>query len=78
VLRLREKSKAVKVLDLSLGGVSLLIDDEEVPESFPARLQALFLPDAELTLHRIYCRQLPDGKILVGCSFTPICQPGTA
>jgi len=78
VVRLQEKSRVVKVLDLSLGGAGLLMDNYEVPDSFPARIQAPFLPDVELTLHRVYCRQLPDGKMLVGCSFTPICQPGTA
>jgi hypothetical protein len=49
-----------------------------VPESFPARIQAPFLPDAELILYRVYRRQLPDGKTRVGCSFTPLSQPGTA
>jgi diguanylate cyclase (GGDEF)-like protein len=72
VVRLREKSKVVKVLDLSFGGICLLMDDYEVPDSFPARMQVPFLPDVELTLHRVYCRQLPDGKKRVGCSFTPI------
>jgi diguanylate cyclase (GGDEF)-like protein len=72
VVRLRDKSKLVKVLDLSFGGISLLMDEYEVPGSFPARIQVPFLPDAELTLHRVYCRQLPDGKKRVGCSFTPI------
>jgi hypothetical protein len=54
----------------------LLMGDYEVPDSFPARVQVPFLPDAELTLHRVYCRQLPDGKKRVGCSFTPISEPG--
>jgi diguanylate cyclase (GGDEF)-like protein len=77
VVRLQEKSKVVKVLDLSFGGVCLLMGDYEVPDSFPARVQVPFLPDAELTLHRVYCRQLPDGRKRVGCSFTPISGPGT-
>jgi diguanylate cyclase (GGDEF)-like protein len=77
VVRLQEKSKVVKVLDLSFGGICLLMGDYEVPDSFPARVQVPFLPDAELTLHRVYCRQLPDGKKRVGCSFTPISEPGT-
>jgi diguanylate cyclase (GGDEF)-like protein len=72
VVRLGEESKVVKVLDLSLGGICLLMGDYQVPESFPTRIQVPFLPDAELTLHRVYCRQLPDGKKRVGCSFTPI------
>jgi hypothetical protein len=55
----------------------LLMDDYEVPDSFAARIQIPFLPDAELTLHRIYCRRLPHGKKRVGCSFTPISLPET-
>lgn len=70
-VRFSEKSKFVKVLDVSFGGVSLLMDNYDVPESFPARIQVPFLPDAELTLRRVYRRQLPDGRTRVGCSFTP-------
>jgi len=78
VVRLGEKSKMVRVLDLSFGGVCLLTEDYDLPDSFPARLPVPFLPDAELTLHRIYCRQLPDGKRRVGCSFTPKSPPAQA
>jgi GGDEF domain-containing protein len=78
VVRFGEKSKMVRVLDLSFGGVGLRTDDCDLPDSFPARLPVPFLPDAELTLHPIYCRQLPDGKMRVGCSFTPKSQPGQA
>lgn len=77
IMRLREKCRVVKVLNLSLGGIGLLVDTYEVPDSFPARIQAPFLPDVELTLHRVYSRQLPDGKTYVGCSFTPISQSVT-
>ncbi len=75
IVRLREKCRVVKVLDMSLGGIGLLMDNLEVPDSFPARIQAPFLPEVELTLHRVYCRQLPDGKLHVGCSFTPLSEP---
>lgn len=78
LVRLAEKTKMVRVLDLSFGGVCLLMDDYDLPDSFPARLPVPFLPDAELTLHRIYWRQLPDGKKRVGCSFTPKSQPAQA
>jgi diguanylate cyclase (GGDEF)-like protein len=77
VVRLAEKSKVVKVLDLSSGGACLLMDDGEVPDSFSARIQAPFLPDSELALHRVYCHQLADRKMRVGCSFTRISGPGT-
>jgi diguanylate cyclase (GGDEF)-like protein len=78
VVRLGEKTKIVRVLDLSFGGVCLLTDDYDLPDSFPARLPVPFLPAAELILHRIYCRQLPNGKKRVGCSFTPKSQPAQA
>jgi len=78
VVRLAERTRMVKILDLSFGGVSLLIDDIDLPESFPARLPAPFLPNTELTLHRIYWHQLPQGKKRVGCSFTPKSQPAPA
>jgi len=79
VVRLGAKSKVVKVLDLSFGGVSLLVDKQnELPETFPARLHVPLLPDAELTLHRIYSRQLPGGKQRVGCSFAPLGKVGSA
>jgi diguanylate cyclase (GGDEF)-like protein len=75
LVRLGEMSKIVRLLNLSFGGVCLLMDDYDLPDSFPARLAVPFLPDAELTLHRIYWRQLPHGKRRVGCSFTPQSQP---
>jgi diguanylate cyclase (GGDEF)-like protein len=78
VVRLGEKTKIVRVLNLSFGGVCLLTDDYDLPDSFPARLPVPFLPDAELTLHRIYWRELPNGKKGVGCSFTPKSQPAQA
>jgi diguanylate cyclase (GGDEF)-like protein len=77
VVRLREKSRVVKLLNLSFGGICLLTDDYEVADSFSAQVQVPFLSDVELTLHRVYCRQLPDGNKRVGCSFTPTSQPAT-
>jgi len=78
VVRLGEKTKIVRVVDSSSGGACLLTDDYDLPDSFPARLAVPFLPDAERTLYRIYCRQLPNGKMRVGCSFTPRSQPAQA
>ena len=78
VVRFGQKSKFVRLLDLSFGGVCLRTDDYDLPDSFPTRLAVPFLLDAELTLHRIYCRQLPNGKRRVGCSFTPKSQPAQA
>jgi hypothetical protein len=78
VVRLGEKSRVVKVVDVSIGGVCLLMDDGDVPASFSARIQVPFLLDVRLTLHRVYCHELPDTRKRVGCSFTPIFAPGTA
>jgi len=78
MVRVGERNEFVKVLDLSRGGVCLLINDYDLPESFQARLQVPFLPDVELTLHRVYSHRLPDGKNRVGCSFVPISKPGKA
>jgi hypothetical protein len=54
------------------------MDDFDLPDSFQARIQAPFLSDAELTLYRVYRRAILDGKQRVGCSFTPVSQPGMA
>jgi diguanylate cyclase (GGDEF)-like protein len=69
LIRLPGRSKFVKVLDLSFGGVCLMTDDYEVPGSFLARIQAPFLPEAEFILHRVYSSPVPEGKKRVGCSF---------
>jgi len=78
LVRIAERIKLVRVLDLSFGGVCLLTDDYDLPDSFPARLPVPFLPETELTLHRVYWQRLPQGKKRVGCSFTAISQPGQA
>jgi len=73
-IRVAERCKFIKVLDLSLGGVGLLTDDFDLPESFPARIQIPFLPDNEITLHRVYSHPVPHGRKRVGCSFIPTSQ----
>jgi len=77
LIRLPGRSKFVKVLDLSMGGVGLMTDDYEVPGSFLARILAPFLPDTEFILHRVYSSPVPEGKKRVGCSFTLPSPPGT-
>ena len=77
-MRVGGKTSTVKVLDLSRGGVCLLVDQTDLPESFPARLQVPMAPGGELTLHRVYSLALPEGKRRVGCSFTPISEEGSA
>ena len=78
IVRVGGKTSTVKVLDLSRGGVCLLVDQTDLPESFPARLQVPMAPGGELILHRVYSLPLPEGKRRVGCSFTPISQEGSA
>jgi diguanylate cyclase (GGDEF)-like protein len=71
VVRVGGKSSTVRLLNISSGGVCLLVDQVELPKSFPARLQVPLAPAGELTLHRIYTHTLPEEKQRVGCSFTP-------
>ncbi|MBZ5670627.1 MAG: diguanylate cyclase [Acidobacteriia bacterium] len=78
IVRLGLKSRTVRVLDVSPGGVCLLADQDDLPEYFPVRLQLPLLPENELTLHRVYSLPLPSGKRRVGCSFTPIPEPSPA
>jgi diguanylate cyclase (GGDEF)-like protein len=75
IVRLGVKSRTVRVLDMSPGGVCLLADQDDLPENFPVRLQLPLLPENELTLHRVYSLLLPGGKRRVGCSFTRIPEP---
>lgn len=75
IVRVGGKSRPVKVLDASRGGVCLLVDQTDLPETFQALLQVPMLPGGELTLHRIYSLLLPEGKRRVGCAFTSIPDP---
>lgn len=74
VVRVGGKTNTVRVMDLSRGGVCLLVDQTDLPESFPARLHFPLVPGAELTLRRVYSLPLPEGKWRVGCSFTPMAE----
>lgn len=76
IVRLWGKSNAVRILDASRGGVGLLIDQTDLPETFPAFLPVPILPPGELTLQRIYSLPYSDRKLRVGCALTPL--PGTA
>jgi diguanylate cyclase (GGDEF)-like protein len=71
IVRVGETSRTVRVLDLSRGGVCLLVDETDLPDNFPARLQVPVAPGGELPLHRIYSHLLSEGKRRVGCSFSP-------
>lgn len=76
VVRVGSVSKMAKVLDLSFGGVSLLIDElTELPEIFQARLRVPLFPRAEFTLYRVHLRRIAGDKLRIGCSFAPIVKP---
>ena len=70
-------SRTVRVLDLSRGGVCLLVDQADFPKDSPARLQVPLAPGGELPLHRVYSLPLKEGRRRVGCSFKPIASLST-
>lgn len=62
--------KAATVLDLSYGGVALVLDrEDEVPNQFNAVLHVPILPPVRVMLRKIYALRLPTGRARVGCSF---------
>jgi diguanylate cyclase (GGDEF)-like protein len=62
--------KTAAVIDLSYGGVALLIDKiDEVPSAFKAVLHVPILPPVRVSLKRAYTKRLESGRIRVGCSF---------
>jgi len=71
IVRVGGKSWTARVLDLSRGGVCLLVNEADLPESIPARLHVPLAPGGELLLHRVYSLPLSEGKRRVGCSFSP-------
>ena len=75
IVRLGGKSCTVKVLDASRGGVGLLVDQTDLPDTFRALLQVPILFGGELALQRVYSLPLPEGKQRVGCRLTFISGP---
>ncbi len=70
VLSNSARATVSRVLDLSEGGVSFLLDEEShVPETLHARLHVPLMPESELDLRRIYTKPLGQGLLRVGCSF---------
>jgi diguanylate cyclase (GGDEF)-like protein len=62
--------KTAKVIDLSYGGVSLLLEKfEEIPDQFQAVLHVPILPPVRVILRKTYMQRLEDGRIRLGCSF---------
>lgn len=65
------EQRTARVLDLSYGGVSLLIDrnGEALPAQFSAVLHVPILPPVRVVLRKAYTREAEAGRTRVGCSF---------
>lgn len=60
----------VKVIDLSYGGVALLMDKpEDFADQFNAILHVPILPPVRVVLRKAYARLAEGGRIRVGCAF---------
>ena len=75
IVRVGGKSCTVKILDASRGGVCILVDQIDLPETFRAQLQVPTLFGGELALQRVYSLLLPEGKRRVGCRLASILTP---
>ncbi len=70
VLRSNSGTKVVRVLDMSFGGFSFLLDEAfDLPETFHARLHVPIMPTAELRIRRVYAQRLAQGLRRIGCAF---------
>ncbi|HEX5424270.1 MAG TPA: GGDEF domain-containing protein [Candidatus Acidoferrales bacterium] len=62
--------KTARVLDLSYGGVSLLLDRPNgIPTQFNAVLHVPILPPVRVVLRKAYSIESESGRTRVGCSF---------
>jgi diguanylate cyclase (GGDEF)-like protein len=62
--------KTAAVLDLSYGGVALLMENpEDVPNQFHAVLHVPILPPVRVVLRKTNTQRLEGGRARVGCSF---------
>ncbi len=62
--------KTARVLDLSYGGVALVLDSStELPTQFSAVLHVPILPPVRVVLRKAYTKQTESGRTRVGCSF---------
>jgi diguanylate cyclase (GGDEF)-like protein len=62
--------RTAAVLDLSYGGVALLLDNpEDVPNQFHAVLHVPILPPVRVVLRKTNTQRLEGGRSRVGCSF---------
>lgn len=62
--------KTARVIDLSYGGVALMMDKaEDIPQQFSAILHVPILPPVRVMLRRAYAAPLDGGRTRLGCSF---------
>lgn len=62
--------KTARVIDLSYGGVSLLVEKaDEMTSQFSAVLHVPILPPVRVVLRKTYTLPSETGKVRVGCSF---------
>jgi diguanylate cyclase (GGDEF)-like protein len=62
--------KTARVIDLSYGGVALLLEKpEEIPNQFNAVLHVPILPPVRVILRKAFASRQEDGRIRLGCSF---------
>jgi hypothetical protein len=62
--------KTAAVLDLSYGGVALLLENpEDIPNQFHAVLHVPILPPVRVVLRKTNTQRLEGGRARVGCSF---------
>jgi diguanylate cyclase (GGDEF)-like protein len=75
LVRVGGKSSMVKILDASLGGIGILVEQADLPETFQALVQVPILSGGELALERVYSLPLSGGMRRVGCRVTSIVCP---
>jgi diguanylate cyclase (GGDEF)-like protein len=62
--------KSANVIDLSYGGVALLLDKtEELPNQFSAVLHVPILPPVRVVLRKVYSSRQENGRARIGCAF---------
>jgi hypothetical protein len=65
-----EGQKTARVIDLSYGGVALLLEpDSQLPEQFNAVLHVPILPPVRVVLRKVSSQRAEGGRIRLGCSF---------
>lgn len=63
---------SARVLDMSYGGVALMVDSAvDLPSVFPAVLHVPILPPVKVSLRRAYVQQMEGQKVRIGCAFLP-------